>query len=75
VIDITPVLEGCKLVIVKNVLLVLGGALIVATGVYTLQHLTDRVVFTVLIPGIVVGLILIGIAMRFGRDRWRGFGQ
>lgn len=53
----------------KNLMLVVGGALIIVFGLFTLGHLTDRVVFTVLLPGVVFGLILIGIAMRLGRDR------
>lgn len=58
----------------RNSLLIIGGIIIVASALFTLDHLTDRLVFTVLIPGFVFGLILIGIAMSVGRDGWRWFG-
>ncbi len=53
----------------KNVLLILGGAIIIASALFTLSHMTDRTVFTVLIPGFVFGLVLIGVGMRLGGDR------
>lgn len=56
----------------RNTLLLLGGALIIASGLYTLTHLTDTVVFAILVPGIVVGLILIGVSVALNRDRGRG---
>ena len=61
--------------VLKNVMLVVGGGLIIASALFTLGHLSDRVVFTVLVPGVVFGLILIAVAMRLGRDRWRWFDQ
>jgi membrane protease YdiL (CAAX protease family) len=60
--------------VVKNTLLVLGAAIIVVSGLFTLDHLTDRTVFTVLVPGFVFGLILICVAMTVGRGGWRWFG-
>ena len=59
----------------KNLLLALGGAVIVASSAFTLDHLTDRVVATVLVPGFVLGLILIVLAMRLGPERWHWFGD
>jgi hypothetical protein len=41
-------------------MLLTGGASIVAACAYTLAHLEDHVVFSVLVPGVVVGLLLIG---------------
>jgi hypothetical protein len=45
-------------------LLVAGAALIVAAAIYTLVHMQDRTVFTVLVPGVAVGLILIVLSRR-----------
>jgi membrane protease YdiL (CAAX protease family) len=59
----------------KSFLLVLGGAVIVGSCVFTLNHLADRVVATVLVPGFVMGLIMIVVSMRLGRDRWHWFGD
>lgn len=49
------------------VLLLLGGATIVAASLFTLSHMSDRTVFTVLVPGAVVGLILIGWSVQLSR--------
>ena len=51
---------------VKLLLLVAGATLVVAAGLYTVSHMTDRTVFTVLVPGFVVGLMLIGVSVRIG---------
>jgi hypothetical protein len=59
----------------KNVLLVVGAAVIVVSALYTFDNLTDRVVFTVLVPGVVVGLIVIAVAMSVGRGGWTWFGD
>ena len=61
--------------VVKGALLLVGGALIIASSIFTLGHLNDRVVFTVLVPGVVLGLISIVIAMRLGPNRWHWFGD
>jgi hypothetical protein len=58
--------------ILKSLLLLLGGVLIVGSSLFTVGHLTDRVVATVLVPGFVLGLILIVLAMRIGRERTNG---
>jgi hypothetical protein len=58
----------------RNLLLVAGGIAIIASALFTLSHLTDRVVYTVLVPGVVFGLMLIGIAMSIGGRGWRWFG-
>ena len=55
--------------VIHDLLLILGALLIIACGWYTVDHLHDRVVFTVLIPGFVGGLILIGIATQIGRRK------
>ena len=60
--------------VIRNVLLVVGAVTIIVSGLFTLSHLTDRVIFTVLVPGFVFGLIFIGIGMSVGRERWRWFG-
>lgn len=46
--------------IIENLLLIVGGGLIIGSAAYTLTHLSDHVVFAVLLPGVVVGLLLIG---------------
>lgn len=58
-----------------NALLALGALLIICCGLFTLTHLTDRVVLTVLIPGFVIGLILIGFYVALGRAWDRGDGS
>jgi xanthine/uracil permease len=60
---------------IRSLLLVAGGTLIVVSSLFTLDHLTDRVVATVLVPGFVFGLILIVIGMRLGPQRWHWFGD
>ena len=57
----------------KNALLLVGAATIIVSGLFSLEHLTDRIVFTVLVPGFLFGLILICIAMNISRDGWRWF--
>jgi len=52
----------------RNVLLVLGGISIVFAGIYTLVHLADGVVFSVLVPGFVIGLLLIGLSTQLKRS-------
>jgi hypothetical protein len=48
-------------------LLALGGAIIVGSAVYTATHLDDRTVYTILIPGVVVGLVLVGLSTALRR--------
>jgi membrane protease YdiL (CAAX protease family) len=61
--------------VIGNALLVVGGALIVVSGLFTLAHLKDGVVFTVLIPGFVFGLIMIGLSVSLRRrDHGRRLG-
>ena len=59
--------------IASNTLLALGAAAIILSGLFTLSQLTDRVVFTVLVPGFVLGLIFVGIALSLGSKRWHLF--
>jgi hypothetical protein len=49
--------------IIQIVLLVLGAALIIGATGFTLTRLDDRTVFTVLVPGAIVGLVLIVIGV------------
>jgi uncharacterized membrane protein YhaH (DUF805 family) len=51
--------------------LVLGGAIIVASAIYTLMNLQDQTVYVVLIPGVVVGLILVGLSVTSRRKEER----
>ncbi|MDH3197938.1 MAG: hypothetical protein OEO21_06830 [Candidatus Krumholzibacteria bacterium] len=53
--------------LVRTALLVAGAAVIVVAAVVTVRNLTDRTVLTVLVPGVVVGLILIGGYVAVGR--------
>ena len=46
---------------IANPSLLVGAGLIIGSGLFTLTHLTDRVVLSVLVPGVVVGLLLIGL--------------
>lgn len=61
--------------LLRNACLVAGGATIVAAALFTSTHLADRVVFTVLVPGVVVGLMFVGLYVALGRQdgrRWPG---
>jgi hypothetical protein len=55
--------------VIRAVLLLAGTASILTAGIFTLGHMTDRTVFTILVPGFVVGLILIAAAVWGGRAR------
>ena len=54
--------------IIRGAILVLGGVVIVASMLFTLTRLADSVVFTVLIPGVIVGLMLIGVYVAMGKQ-------
>lgn len=61
--------------LVRGALLTLGGVIIVASGLFTLTHFTDRAVYTVLVPGVVMGLLLVGVYWILGNrgnPRWPG---
>lgn len=47
--------------LLSNLALVLGGVVILVTIVYTLRHLTDRLVFWVTIPGFLLGAVFVGV--------------
>jgi hypothetical protein len=47
----------------SNWLLIIGGAIIVGSAVYTMVRLDDKTVVTILIPGVVLGLILVGVSI------------
>ena len=53
-----------------NIALVAGGTLIVCAAVITVGRLNDRTVLSVLIPGFVSGLFLVGLYF-FGEKRVR----
>jgi len=60
--------------VLRSAFLVLGGVVIIAALLFTAMHFTDRVVFTVLVPGVIVGLMLIGVFVGLGSDRrWLGW--
>jgi len=48
-------------------LLALGGAIIVGSAAYTATHLDDKTVYAVLIPGVAVGLVLVGLSTALRR--------
>lgn len=51
----------------SNLFLILGAGIIIASIVYTSAHLRDHVIFTRLVPGVVLGLLLIGGYVVFRR--------
>ncbi|NUM77930.1 hypothetical protein HUU40_26510 [candidate division KSB1 bacterium] len=53
--------------LLSNLSLVLGGVVILVTIVYTLRHLTDRLIFWVTVPGFVLGLAFVGIYFFTGK--------
>ncbi|MCK4303106.1 MAG: hypothetical protein KAY24_02585 [Candidatus Eisenbacteria sp.] len=53
-----------------NMALVAGGALIVCAAIITVGRLNDRTVLSVLVPGFVSGLFLVGLYF-FGEKRLR----
>jgi hypothetical protein len=53
--------------VLVNVLTVVGAILIIAASIYTSRRLEDWVVFAVLVPGVLSGLVLIVAAMLIGR--------
>jgi len=59
--------------IIRGALLVTGGAVIIASMVLTVTQLTDNVVFTVLLPGVIVGLMLIGVYVATGKKSKRSW--
>lgn len=52
----------------KNAFLAIGAIVIAAVATYTLTHLTDRVIATVLVPGVVVGLVFLVLGSRAGKN-------
>ncbi|OYD14406.1 hypothetical protein CH333_07980 [candidate division WOR-3 bacterium JGI_Cruoil_03_44_89] len=41
--------------------LTLGGVIIVIVGFFTVQHLNDRIILWVTVPGFLIGLFLVGL--------------
>jgi uncharacterized membrane protein YsdA (DUF1294 family) len=52
--------------------LVLGGAIIIGSAAYTSTHLNDKTVYTILVPGAVLGLVFVVLSVVFRR---RGDGE
>jgi uncharacterized membrane protein YsdA (DUF1294 family) len=52
--------------------LVLGGAIIIGSAVYTSTHLNDKTVYTLLVPGVVLGLVFVALSVVLRR---RGDGK
>lgn len=48
---------------ISNWLLAIGGAIIVGSAGYTLVQLDDRTIVMILIPGVVLGLVLVGLSV------------
>jgi hypothetical protein len=53
--------------VLSNTALVLGVVVILVTCVYTLRHLTDRLIFWVTVPGFVLGVLFVGIYFFAGK--------
>ena len=53
--------------ILSNLALVLGAVVILVTCIYTLRHLTDRLIFWVTVPGFVMGILFVGIYFFAGK--------
>lgn len=53
--------------LLSNLSLVLGGIVMLVTIIYTLRHLTDRLIIWVTIPGIVLGLVFVGLYFFAGK--------
>lgn len=51
-----------------NVLLILGGMMIIVVAYLTLQYLSDRTVALVTVPGLLMGVLLVGLYV-VGRRR------
>ena len=47
--------------IFNKLLLVLGGTVVVVIGLLTVQHLNDRTIFWITVPGFLLGFLLIGL--------------
>jgi len=50
-----------------QVLLLLGGLVILVSAYLALRHPSDRVAYTLLAPGFIAGLAVIGFALQQGR--------
>jgi len=48
--------------------LIVGGLVIIVGMVLTLRNPTDWMIFRVLLPSVIVGLLLIGLCVRLGTD-------
>lgn len=53
--------------ILCNFALILAGAIIVTASLATLFNLNDRMIFSILVPGIVIGLFFVGLYVLVGR--------
>lgn len=50
-----------------NVALIFGGILMVSTFIFTLRHLTDSWILLATVPGLLLGLLLVGFYVLLGR--------
>jgi len=46
--------------ILSNLALILGVIVILVTGIFTIRHLTDRLILWVTVPGFVLGILFVG---------------
>jgi hypothetical protein len=53
--------------VLSNAALILGVVVILVTCIYTLRHLTDRLIFWVTAPGFVLGVLFVGIYFFVGK--------
>ncbi|MCG3118263.1 MAG: hypothetical protein ALAOOOJD_00431 [bacterium] len=53
--------------LLSNLALVLGVVVVLVTIIYTLRHLTDRLIFWVTVPGFVVGVLFVGFYFFAGK--------
>ena len=56
-----------RLEVIRAAVLLGAGAVIISSLLFTVTHLTDQVVITVLLPGVIVGLVLIGVYVGVGK--------
>ncbi|MDZ7289667.1 MAG: hypothetical protein ONB44_10785 [candidate division KSB1 bacterium] len=47
--------------ILGNVALFLGGVMILVIGIFTIRHLTDRLILLITVPGFISGILFVGL--------------
>ncbi len=53
--------------VLSNLALFLGAVVILVTGIFTIRHLTDRLILWVTVPGFVLGILFVGLYMFAGK--------